>query len=358
MLLACLLHATPAAYQPAVRLRAANGHARARAVRLSSSATPVPAVPIEHTEPAPELTPREVITSMNSALHRSNWDAPSPYYGFEVALRFLAPTHMAKINRAKPGGYARFLRQPHKLTQIMWNEFRFEGDLIMLESPTGVDEAYQMCSVRAAPTDEWTSVRWKLVKVSRLFLAVVEGREVEPDDEGATQWMVEAVFSREPDHKSDDEYLSAEFNAKKPEQDGASSFIAELRAIHGEEVERWVAPPESPQQVVGKVMRALREDALSGAAIATRYCSPRNRASELQPEVFARYLSDPWYSILAEWDEIEEEEEDDEDEDDGTTEDLEVDITVRREGEDTFSMVSWRLSLYNGQWLIDSMNVI
>ena len=107
-----------------------------------------------------------------------------------------------------------------------------------------------------------------------------------------------------------------------------------------------------------EIRRALREDALSGAAIATRYCSPRNRASELQPEVFARYLSDPWYSILAEWDEIEEEEEDDDDDDDGTTEDLEVDVTVRREGEDTFSMVSWRLSLYNGQWLIDSMNII
>ena len=195
-MLACLLHATPAAYQPAVRLRAASGHARAHAVRLLSSATPVPSVPIEHTEPAPELTPREVVTSMNAALHRSNWDTPTPYYGFEVALRFLAPTHMAKINRAKPGGYSRFLRQPHKKTQIMWNEFRFEGDLITLESPSGVDEAYQMCSVRAAPTDEWTSVRWKLVKVSRLFLAVVEGRDVEPSDEGATQWMVEAVFSR------------------------------------------------------------------------------------------------------------------------------------------------------------------
>ena len=47
--------------------------------------------------------------------------------------------------------------------------------------------------------------------------------------------------------------------------------------------------------------------------MATRYCSPQNRASELSPEVFARYLEDPWYSVLAEWDE-KMDDEDDEDE--------------------------------------------
>ena len=39
-----------------------------------------------------------------------------------------------------------------------------------------------------------------------------------------------------------------------------------------------------------QVMRALRDDPLGGAAVATRYCSPSNRASELSPETFARYL--------------------------------------------------------------------
>ena len=39
-----------------------------------------------------------------------------------------------------------------------------------------------------------------------------------------------------------------------------------------------------------QVMRALRDDPLDGAAVATRYCSPSNRASELSPETFARYL--------------------------------------------------------------------
>ena len=62
---------------------------------------------------------------------------------------------------------------------------------------------------------------------------------------------------------------------------------------------------------------------LAGAEVATRYCSPQNRASELSPEVFARYLEDPWYSVLAEWDEKmddedEEEEEEEEEEEDAT----------------------------------------
>ena len=53
----------------------------------------------------------------------------------------------------------------------------------------------------------------------------------------------------------------------------------------------------------------------AGAEVATRYCSPQNRASELSPEVFARYLEDPWYSVLAEWDEkMDDEDEEDEEE--------------------------------------------
>jgi hypothetical protein len=94
-------------------------------------------------------------------------------------------------------------------------------------------------------------------------------------------------------------------------------------------------------------MRALRsmDDPypLHGAAVATRYCSPRNRASELSPEVFARYLEDPWYSILVEWDEMEEEDDDDDDdegEERGSS--TEVEVLVRRKGEEAFSMVSAR----------------
>ena len=49
--------------------------------------------------------------------------------------------------------------------------------------------------------------------------------------------------------------------------------------------------------MVSKVMAALRTMndpyPLAGAEVATRYCSPQNRASELSPEVFARYLEVP-----------------------------------------------------------------
>ena len=126
---------------------------------LRSCEAPVSPVPIEHLEPSPLLQPREVISSVLSALHRSNWDTPKPYYGFEVALRFLAPTHQAKRARAKPGGFARYMRQPHKVYEMLWNEYRFEGEPILVQSDEGIEEAYQMCSLRASPTEEWNSAR-------------------------------------------------------------------------------------------------------------------------------------------------------------------------------------------------------
>ena len=82
-------------------------------------------------------------------------------------------------------------------------------------------------------------------------------------------------------------------------------------------------------------------------------------ASELSPAVFARYMTEPFYQILSEWDEIEwDDDEDDEDEPEGVEARKEYEVLVKREGDASFSMVSWVLSLYDGQWLIDSMNVI
>eukprot|EP00966_Prymnesium_polylepis_P148729 3436046-Prymnesium_polylepis.1 len=99
-------------------------------------------VPLEKLGPSPTLEPREVISSVMAALHRSNWDSPTPFYGFEVALRFLAPTHQAKQKKAKPAGFSRFMRQPHKVGQISWNEYRFEGPVIELKGAgaDGCDE--------------------------------------------------------------------------------------------------------------------------------------------------------------------------------------------------------------------------
>ena len=68
-------------------------------------------MPLERLEASPTLEPREVIGSMMAALHRSNWDSPTPFYGFEIAMRFLAPTHAAKLKNAKPSGFSRFMRQ-------------------------------------------------------------------------------------------------------------------------------------------------------------------------------------------------------------------------------------------------------
>jgi len=294
-------------------------------------------VPLESLNPSPMLAPREVISSVMAALHMSNWDSPTAFYGFEVALKFLAPTHAAKLRRAKPAGFSRYLRQPHKISQIEWNEYRFEGEVVMLTGAGGTEEAYQMVSMRSSPTVEWGSSRWKLTKVGVDF-----GEGVAP-----SQWMVEAVYSNEPDTPEDIEYLRS-----KP------AVEASPRAI------------ETPRDVVERVMRALRHmDApyrLHGAEVATRYCSPRNRASELSPEMFAGYLQDPWYSILSEWDEMtfDDDDDDDSDDDDGSDDDdapvgeAQLEVLVRREGEEAFTMVSWMMSQHDECWLIDSLNII
>ena len=63
------------------------------------------------------------------------------------------------------------------------------------------------------------------------------------------------------------------------------------------------------------------------------------------------------------WGELQEDDDHD-DEDDLDEEDEEspgyagVEVLVRRDGEDSFSLVSWEMSLHNGQWLIDSLNIV
>jgi hypothetical protein len=61
---------------------------------------------------------------------------------------------------------------------------------------------------------------------------------------------------------------------------------------------------------------------------------------------------DPWYSVLAEWDEKMEDEDEDEDEEEEEEEEVankegskaEIEVLVKREGDASYSMVSWRLS--------------
>ena len=46
---------------------------------------------LDAARPSLAMEPRDVITTMMSALHRSNADTLRPYFGCEVALRFLSP---------------------------------------------------------------------------------------------------------------------------------------------------------------------------------------------------------------------------------------------------------------------------
>ena len=83
-----------------------------------------------------------------------------------------------------------------------------------------------------------------------------------------------------------------------------------------------------------------------GAATAVRYCSPTNGASSLTPEAFAGYLREPWYKLLLEWEEMEL---DDEEDIDSTGNTAEVDVQVRRDPDDSFSIVSFQLSRHNAR---------
>ena len=137
--------------------------------------------------PSPVLQPRELIQTMMQCLHSSSWDDPRPYFGFEVALRFLSPSH--QCFGFLPRDFFRYLRQPHKQTLINWNEYKWAGDTTILEG----EEAYQQLTV-CDKEGVCQSVRFMLVRVS-------------PNAEPHSQWAVDAVFVAEPDEevKPDDQ---------------------------------------------------------------------------------------------------------------------------------------------------------
>lgn len=364
--------------------------------------------------PSPVLQPREVITTMMHALHQSSWDDPRPYFGFEVALRFLSPTHQLAKRVPTPRDFCRYLRQPHKQALFNWAEYRWEGELTIIDQ-----EAYQQVSMRSTPDGQWTSVRWMLVRTV-------------PSSYPHAQWAVDAVYVAEPDD------ASTEFVAERAgdwsmsrvtplplgevadlfaridtDGSGAISF-GELRdavsslgfarsekelsevlhaidadgsgEIEFDEFERLVEkvneatalgkfassitevggiePTDSPAAVVERVMRALRKPnepyPLHGAEVAIRYCSPTNRASQLSPAAFSQYLMEPWYAVLAEWDEIELGEADgaDDNDDDATFDNsASLDVLVKRTGDESWTVVNWQLSRHNGRWLTDALSI-
>ena len=121
-----------------------------------------------------------------------------------------------------------------------------------------------------------------------------------------------------------------------------------------EGLESW--PPAS--SIVLKVMHAVRKldepYPLHGCEVAIRYCSPSNRASRLSPQSFAQYLSEPWYQILTEWDQIELEE--CEEPDEGSTQ-VSQDVLIKRDEDESWTLVNWQLSRHSGRWLMDELSI-
>lgn len=283
---------------------------------------------LQMASPTPSYQPREVIETMMHALHRSAWDHPYPYFGFEVALQFLSPSHQYREYQSArtetPESLARYLRSPHKAALISWNEFKWEGETTCIDQA----EAYQQVSVRANADDEWTSVRWMLKRVATRI-------------DAHSQWMVDAVFVQEPDYYYCD--FAQPYSSAQPAVAEAGGAL--------------VVSSEGPRAIAERVMRALRKPdepyRLHGAEVAVRFCSPTNAAAQLTPAMFASYLKEPHYLILSEWDEI-----DFDDETDVTdSAEAEQDVLVRRSSDKTWSAVSFRLSRHNGRWLVDSLGL-
>jgi len=152
--------------------------------------------------------------------------------------------------------------------------------------------------------------------------------------------MVEAVFAQEPDGGS--ELLLAASGSE-----GDAEALAALNEA------------EQPAELVMKIMRAIRTldepYPLHGCEVAIRYCAPTNRASTLSPEAFAQYLREPWYRIMAEWDEIEIDDEAELLRADGST--VQQDALVKRTSDESWTIVNWQLSRHSGRWLTDSITI-
>ena len=139
--------------------------------------------------PGPDQSPRDVIDTMMSAIHRDHLNSlVHPYLGCEVALRFLASTHQAASfeREGGPPAFERYLRQPHKQSLTTWREYRPVGDPIVVERSMHPWEAYQQLEVRAGDGGEWSTIRWLLLK--QLDAA-----------SGEASWRVEGIYTEEPD---------------------------------------------------------------------------------------------------------------------------------------------------------------
>eukprot|EP00316_Scyphosphaera_apsteinii_P012146 CAMPEP_0119341584 /NCGR_PEP_ID=MMETSP1333-20130426/102732_1 /TAXON_ID=418940 /ORGANISM="Scyphosphaera apsteinii, Strain RCC1455" /LENGTH=419 /DNA_ID=CAMNT_0007353585 /DNA_START=95 /DNA_END=1354 /DNA_ORIENTATION=+ len=365
--------------------------------------------------PSAEWGPRDVIDIMMAALHSSNADSPRPFFGYKCALRFLSPAHQAAglaLASAGPMMFAQYIQQPHKLPLATWNEYRCDGDLVQIEKPRC--EAYQQVMVRPNADAAWKSVRWLLVKDGGQWMveAVFVSEPDQPTDAtfGQTSKLEPVAFlsSEQTRRLFDqlDEDASGEISLSELEQavnrlgigmdrqtlarlfsrfgtDESSGIgYAEFEQLINTANEAWwagkterceagtlaailssSATSETPREVVQTVMGALRHKdepyAEHGAAVATRYCSPTNRASALTPAQFDRYLEEPWYRLLLEWDEIQHDEAEVEPsiETSGSSNRASEEVLVRRAGTDSWSIISYELSRHNGRWLIDSVDI-
>jgi len=219
-----------------------------------------------------------------------------------------------------------------------------------------------------APDEEWWSVAWEapldVDTQRRLF------DEFDEDGSGAIDeseiWAIvrrlgiqieggRAGLRRlmgEIDDDKSGEIEFDEFTALLQRADGGCSQAGFAAALARS------ATTETPREVIDQVMQGMRRPdepyQHHGAALSVRYCSPTNLASSLTPEAFAGYLREPWYKLLLEWEEMEL---DDEEDIDSTGNTAEVDVQVRRDAKDSFSVVSFQLSRHNARWLIDSLSI-
>ncbi|CAM9418794.1 unnamed protein product, partial [Choristocarpus tenellus] len=95
-------------------------------------------------------------------------------------------------------------------------------------------------------------------------------------------------------------------------EDGLSIMSCTFSDYEPQDLVSWLeTEPDglfSPKVVALNCLCALRANDVPyknhGCELTARFCSPTNVASTLTPAHFAQYLSEPWYSIFAEWDDL------------------------------------------------------
>ncbi|CAM9491293.1 unnamed protein product [Chrysoparadoxa australica] len=282
----------------------------------------------DRTFPNKLQSPSYVVTTVLNALRHS--DEPYRHHGGEVAIRFCSSTNPA--SNLSPVQMDRYMSDPalpfyHILGE--WDEMDTGGALTF--DSDGV-RAYQQVGIRRAD-EGWATVNFDLVKEDECWL--IQRLWVDDHHQGETEAADLDLFA---DIAND--VMACRFSDYDPAQ-----LVSWL--------EQSPDPSISAKLVAFYSLCALRANDVPypnhGAEFTIRFCSPSNVASTLTPSHFSKYLDDPWYRIIGEWEELSMHSQ----EVDGDSADLV--ILLKRQGEEEWTSLNWELTRHKSVWLTEKI---